>query len=378
MWHTEFGIQNERYQVGVRVSRYHMAIQLLGIMILWGCMLAPWAAAEPHYIREIWLDAQRQRHVNVRMSFAASRQQDQTAHAQPIFIFSLPQGWRWGGHQDHYEYLATELAQRGVVMITVSHYDAMETANTTETFADIYPDILTGNQQDAAVDRYEDIRFILGQLTRINAEQRATWPSLDLDTIAVGGHSSGVLTALHLAGLPVRDRFDNTHAVHSDTRIKAFVIFGYPMEHSSPKHADVRQVSAIPGLHIVGADDHPEFRHASHRLISGAPQYWLVAEGGHAVGSKGPLPLLQDAVGHFISTYLLKDLNSRKALTYDYLKRHGSALRSFKVKEKDAPTWRLALDRRNFVAWLRDTLPWGMWLHDQAKAHYLAQQAQVQ
>ena len=131
-----------------------------------------------------------------------------------------------------------------------------------------------------------------------------------------------------------------------------------------------------PGLHIVGSEDHPETRHASYRLISGAPQYWLVAEGGHGVGSKGPHALLQDIVGQFISAYVTNDLASRNALTYSNFKHYGSAVQQFRTK--NGSTWRTALDRRNLVVWLRETLPWGTWLHHRSIAYHRAQKAQVQ
>ena len=227
------------------MSRYQLAKPWLFAVLLWILSTSPLSAGEPYYIREIWLDQTRQRHVNVRISFAASRQDTHRLEAQPLFLFSLPQGWRWGGYQDHYEYLATDLAQRGVVMVTVSHYDAEETAGTRETFAQLYPDILTGTRNDVSVDRYEDMRFVLSELARINAEQRADWPILDLSTIAVGGHSSGVLTALHLCGLPVRNQLDQIYAQQRDPRVKAFVIMGYPLEYSGPSRHDLQRVFPV-------------------------------------------------------------------------------------------------------------------------------------
>lgn len=152
-------------------------VVLWAVTWLLGGMTATVGYAEPNYIRDIWLDTARQRHVNVRISYAAPRRE--MPDAAPVLLFSSPQGWRWGGHKDHYEYLAEEIASRGVVMVTIGHYHLEETEGTREAFADIYPGILTGARNDIAVDRYEDMQFILRELERINAEQRPNWPALD-------------------------------------------------------------------------------------------------------------------------------------------------------------------------------------------------------
>lgn len=322
---------------------------------------------EPRYVREIWLDEARQRHVNVRIALPPPGELQKNPGPLPLLLFSAPQGFRWGGHMDHYTALSRELVQRGVVMVTLSHYDVDEPMGAHERFSDIYPGILTGARNDAAVDRFEDCLFVLDELARIDGEDRDGWPALDLERIAVGGHSSGTLTALHMSGLPVLDRDGNVFAEHRDPRIKAFVIYSYPLEYSGPSRADLEQVGAVAGLHVAGSKDHPEYRNTSYRYIHAAPQYWLVADGDHNVGAFGSEELILQVTGDFVDAYLQNDTEARARLKRSALQAYGSTLKQFQSKPRSP--W-AKLDHRDFVAWVREVLPWGEWLHARASTYY--------
>jgi hypothetical protein len=321
------------------------------------------AEPEVRYIREIWLDPDRQRHVNVRIALPTKAVAQRQRDAMPLLLFSAPQGFRWGGYADNYEDLSQEMLRRAVVTVTVSHYDIDEPMNANERFSDVYPGVLTGARHDPAVDRYEDWLFVLNQLKTLSPSKAGDWPPLDLDRLAVGGHSSGTLTALHLAGLPVRDRTGAVFATHRDPRVKAFVIYSYPLEYRGPSRADLKQVGAVPGLHVAGATDHPEYRNTAYRYINGAPQHWLVAEGDHNVGATGSEELILELTGRFIDVYLNDKSEQRSRLSLDALEPFRPALKQFTSK----PARRFkSPDQRDFVAWVRDVLPGGRWLHDRA------------
>jgi len=251
-----------------------------------------------------------------------------------------------------------------------------------ERFQDIYPGILTGSRNDPAVDRFEDCLFVLDKLARINGgqsgERRDAWPRLDLNRLAVAGHSAGTLTALHVAGLPVRDRDGRVFAAHRDPRIKAFVIYSYSLDYSGPSRADLKQVGAVAGLHVAGSDDHPEYRNTPYRYIHAAPQYWLVAKGGHNVGARGSDELILQVTGDFVDAYLNENaLNNNEAdknaalarLSTKALQAFGADFKEF--TSKPASRWPQA-DRRDIAAWAVDFLPWGEWLHARTVARYRA------
>ncbi len=343
----------------------------LCVAMLCGVCMMPALAALPEsgpalrLVREVWLDTARQRHVNVRIALPPQGVQGKST-AMPVALFSAPQGFRWGGHVDGYEPLAEMLLKRGVVMVMVFHYDLQEQMGANERFSDIYPGIQTGKRNDAPVDRFEDCLYVLDTLGRINGERRVGWPALDLAKLAVIGHSSGTLTALHMSGLPVRDRDGKVFRVHGDPRVKAFVVYSYPFEYSAPGRADVKQVGAVAGLHVAGTEDHPDYRNSAFRYIEGAPQYWLVAKGDHSVGMFGSEALILQVTGDFIDAHLKGDAVARARLNIDTLKSHRPALKQFMAKTPSA--WP-RLDQRNFVAWARESLPWGKDLHARAMAH---------
>lgn len=334
-----------------------------------GFIMVSLVTAEPLFLREIWFDETRQRHVNVKLAFPKSPSEQ----AMPVLLFSAPQGWRWGGQRDSYEYLADEMVNNGVAMVIMSHYDITETQGTPEKFADIYPGILTGSVNDPAVDRYEDGQFVLRELARGNGQALPRWPKLDLQTIAVGGHSAGVLTALHLCGLPVRDQQDQIYIAKPDPRIKAFMIFGYPMEYRGPRREDLKQVRGVAGLHVVGSQDQPTYHNTSYRYIGGAPQYWLVAEGTHDVGDRGSRELVREVTSRFARAYLFDDATARNLLRLGKFEDTKGDLQQYRVKLVER---RWHVDQRDFVAWARNVLPWGRWLHNFSVRYHAGQKVQ--
>ncbi|MFN9448595.1 MAG: alpha/beta hydrolase family protein [Rubrivivax sp.] len=316
---------------------------------------------QPSFQRERWLDTARQRHVMLRIAWPAAAV-DAGVSAWPVLLMSSPQGFRWSGHTDHYVELSREMVRRGVVMVTVSHVDADEPMTGQERFADVYPGVLTGSLNDPSVDRFEDLRFVLRELERLAAQPAPGRPRLDLQRVAVAGHSSGTLTALQMAGMPVRDRHGKVHTRHHDPRIKAFVVYSWPLEYRGPLRDDLAEVGAVAGLHVAGSQDMPAYRNTAYRYVNGAPQHWLVVEGGHNVGARGSDALVLEATGSFIDVYLKGLQGSQQRLGVDALGRFGDALKQYRSK---GPQRVKSPDQRDFVAWARETLPGGRWLHDQ-------------
>jgi predicted dienelactone hydrolase len=326
------------------------------------------SAPAVRWLRERWLDTERQRHVQVRIALPPPS--SGAGSPLPVLLFSSPQGFRWSGHTDQYVELSRELLRRGIVMVTVAHPDADEPMGAHERFADVYPGLLTGARNDPSVDRFEDMRFVIRQLEALNQRPGSDWPSLDLQRIAVAGHSSGTLTALHMLGMPVRSRTGQVHAQAHDPRIKAFVVYSWPLEYRGPSRDDLLQVAAVPGLHVAGSQDLPQFRQAAYRYVHRAPQYWLVADAGHNVGARGSDALVLEVTGSFLDVHLKGQMAQRGRLEVDALERFGSALKQYRSK----PAQRFKPpDQRDFVAWARETLPGGRWLHDQAIGYALQQ-----
>jgi hypothetical protein len=341
---------------------------LLSHPAAWAYKLRPTDGPEVRYVREVWLDPARQRHVNVRIALPPKQAlEGKVTSALPVLVFSAPQGFRWGGYADNYEDLSQALLQRGIVTVTLSHYDLDEPMSAGQGFSDVYPGIQTGARNDPAVDRYEDGLFVLSQLAKLNERQANDWPRLDLERLAVGGHSSGTLTALHLAGMPVRDRSGHVVAKNQDQRIKALVLFSYPLEYRGPDRDDLSEVGAVAGLHVAGSRDHPQYRNTSYRYLNSAPQHWLVADGDHNVGATGSEALILELTGRFFDVYLKGETQQRPQLNLEALQPFGPALKQYSSK---AAARFKAPDQRDFVAWARDSLPGGRWLHDRAIGHY--------
>lgn len=332
----------------------------------------PAAAPQVRYIREWWLDEARQRHVQVRIALPPKAAGATAQAPMPVLLFSTPQGWRWGGYAEHYRELSAEMLRRGVVTVTVSHPDLDEPMGANERWADVYPGVLTGKRNDAPVDRFEDWGFVLRRLQAMAAQKAGDWPALDFERLAVGGHSSGTWTALHLVGMPVRDREGRVFATQRDARIKAFLLFSAPLEHQGPSREDLSRIGPVPGLHVAGHQDFPEYRQAAYRYAHRAPQVWLVAEGGHNVGAGGSDTLVLEVAGAFVDLYLNGRTEARERLSYESLESFKPALRQFSSKPALAVK---PPDQRDFVAWARDHLPGARWLHERAMAQARSREA---
>jgi predicted dienelactone hydrolase len=104
-----------------------------------------------------------------------------------------------------------------------------------------------------AINRPLDVRFVLGQLERLNRDDAALAGRLDLERIGMAGHSFGAWTTQAVAGQGFVQRGASRALLH-DARVKAAVILSPVARRNDPRHlfTGIR----IPALHLTGTDDH--------------------------------------------------------------------------------------------------------------------------
>lgn len=197
-----------------------------------------------------WQDAKRDRAVPVKIFFPKDG-----AGPFPIVIFSHG----LGGSRDNYEYLGRHWAGCGYVSVHVQHIGSDD---------GVWKDVPLAERAKAmqraamsvsnVVNRPLDGQFVIDQLGKLNADETSPMKGrLDLNAIAIAGHSFGGYTTLALAGqtfiLPL-----GTIKRYNDPRIKAAIQMSAPAPSNRKDMDKIYDSITIPMLHMTGTKDFVE------------------------------------------------------------------------------------------------------------------------
>ncbi len=169
------------------------------------------AAPGPHTVveqPESWIDAERERQVDVRMY---APQPDQTSRHLPAVVLSHG----LGESRDSYGYLARLWASYGYVVCAMTHEGSDSVA---------LEGLRAGDRSNLARDhftlRFGDLAFVIDRL--LAADQ----PRVDPDRIGVAGHSMGSDTAYQAVGMTINLPGGADRHIFRDSRVKACVGMG--------------------------------------------------------------------------------------------------------------------------------------------------------
>lgn len=218
------------------------------------------------------VDHHRERTVPVRIYLP--RGQDRL----PLILFSPGLGNSRAG----YSYLGRGWAGEGYAVIFLSHPDSDDTLSLRELYGAAF-------DQSVWKNRPLDVTFVLDQLHgRADPSLAAVASRIDLDRVAVAGHSYGAYTALALAGGLVL--LDGERVSLADPRFRAVALL------SPPRMRAISSVAAyapirLPVLHLTGTRDNsivfatpPRVRRVPFESIANAEQF-LVTFAGARHGS---------------------------------------------------------------------------------------------
>jgi predicted dienelactone hydrolase len=212
----------------------------------------------------------------------------------PVILFSHG----LGGTRDTYEYLGRQWAAHGYVVIHLQHPGSDDSAWRGQQ-RPMQSMVEAANLQNA-LDRDQDVKFVLDQLEALNRNDPKLKGLLDLKLIGMAGHSFGAQTTLLVAGQklaggrPIAERMLGDL---SDPRIKAVI----PMSAGIPatranldgSFAAIR----IPIFYMTGTrDDSPigDIKAADRRLAyehtrGSSDAYLLTFNGGDHMVFSGRL-----------------------------------------------------------------------------------------
>lgn len=196
----------------------------------------------------------------------------------PILIFSHG----LGGNRETYLYFAKHMASHGYLCVHIQHRgsdtDAMKAGEAPmEAFRKAAADLRN------ALNRPKDVSFTLDQLTEMNKPSGELAGRLDLDRIAIAGHSFGAYTAMAVAG-----QGENRLR---DPRVKSAIAMSAP----APKAGTGYSAITIPTLIMTGTlDNSPvtggtaESRIQAFEQLTKNERYLVVFTGGdHMIFSGG-------------------------------------------------------------------------------------------
>lgn len=203
----------------------------------------------------------------------------------PVILFSHG----LGGSRQGGAYLGRHLASRGYVCFHIQHAGSDESLwkGKTRQRASIMR-TLEGSLADPrnALNRFEDVPFVLDQLEKLEKEGPLFKGRLDLGKIGMAGHSYGGRSTMIAAG----ERVGRRYLSFKDSRIRAGLVLSPNLPNSRVDLQRAYRDIDIPLFHITGTEDasplpssrgmDPKRRTEPYRRIrTGAPQYLLVLQG---------------------------------------------------------------------------------------------------
>ena len=206
-----------------------------------------------------------------------------------------------GDSRDALGYIARFLCSHGYYVAAMQHYGSdMSLGEGTNPLFAAWRLWRAGREPRNYLLRAGDLAFVLQKLSLRDHQAGPCKNNLDLNDVAVMGHSMGALTALLAAG----QLFTTDVGLRSlrDPVPKAFVVFSPPVSQEQRNFARVYGGINLPGLHVSGGEDEARLgvtpageRRVPFDNITGADQYllWLSQADhrtplGHAPGPNRP------------------------------------------------------------------------------------------
>lgn len=256
-----------------------------------------------------------------------------------------------GGSRDGFPYLGEFLSKHGYAVLVMQHPGSDKSVLADASILGPREQLSQANRQkmSAAVNRenararYDDVVFLLDELQRRDKTDERFEGRLDLDRIAVGGHSFGAFTTLSVLG-----RFP----YKAEPRLKA----GVAMSPNSPRGVDADRIHRnirVPILHLTGTKDDspldPELKPADRRIpydkIHDASQYLVVFRDGDHMLFSGhrrfrPLneteqacrPIIAKAVLRFLDAHLKNDAEAQTWMQGDGLRQEVGTRGTVEIK----------------------------------------------
>lgn len=278
------------------------------------------ASSQTKIIYENWHDQNRTRDLPVKIYLPES------ALNAPVVIFSHG----LGGSREAALYLGKYWSEHGYVCVFVQHPGSDESiwkpkveSHQIKTFMG-FLNALKDTLKDPshAINRANDIPFIVDQLELKSKPDSGSCLAgkIDIQNIAIAGHSFGAWTALTASGQKLVDS-NGRVKTFTDPRLKVAIYLSPTCPRKTVDPSVAFEDIAVPGLHMTGTKDTSpigetkiEDRRAAFDSISRADQYLVtIKKADHMVfngrprerkGDKAQQEVIAKASTYFLDAYL--------------------------------------------------------------------------
>lgn len=271
---------------GVRLRRYivNMNKFLYPLLSLLALSLTSIVLAAPQTIDAEFKDAARDRSILLRLRVPDG------GDKVPLVIFSHG----LGGSRDGGKAWGEHWAANGYFVIHVQHQGSDQEIMKRGHGAPLER-LKRGANAEQLIARTDDVRFVLDEVTRRQTNGDATYARIDLNRIAMTGHSFGAATTMALADM----RYPGTSRTLVDSRLKAFIALS-PRAAQNARDAAFNQYAEMkkPFLTVTGTIDGdmlgngatPDRRAAVHDVLPAGDKYRVIFENGdHMVFNGGAI-----------------------------------------------------------------------------------------
>jgi alpha-beta hydrolase superfamily lysophospholipase len=289
---------------------------------------APSADAPAYAVSDdTWRDAARQRDIPIRLYLPT----DGTKAAPAILV-----SHGLGDSRQAMAFACREWATRGFIVVALQHPGSDENVWRNAGPADAFTAVLRAASAEQFGERCKDVKFALDELERRHAGAGRLAKRIDLDRLAIAGHSFGSLTAQAVIGQRYAPQ-PGLPATFKDDRIKAAVLMSPGIEgvkDFDTAFADVR----VPVFHFTGTADAvaglgvttPSKRRVPFDRMIASDQYLVIFDRGDHIVFSGHRPhgvneeryeLIERATAQlsadFFVAYLKDEPAARAAITRD-------------------------------------------------------------
>jgi len=270
-----------------------------------------------------WTDSRRNRTLPVKIYLPQFK-----GAAFPVVVFSHG----LVGSREAAVYLGNYWAERGYVAVFIQHPGSDESfwkphavagITTRESLMPEFKKTVANPMH--ALNRAQDVHFVIDKLTELNKTDKELAGKMNLNALAIAGHSYGSWTALTASGQNLFTP-DGRSMSSADARIKAAIYLSPTPPRKNQDPSAVFSNIKIPGLHFTGTiDSSPvndttagERRVAFDNIVK-SDQYLVILEGAdHMVfnGGRRAAPkaidqkhheIIEETTTKFLDAYLKKD-----------------------------------------------------------------------
>ena len=274
------------------------------------------------FVRFDWHDATRDRDVPVKIYFPG-----ESSSPFPVIVFSHG----LGGTREGYEYLGRQWAANGYVSVHVQHVGSDDSAWRGQ--AEPMKAMKQAASLQNSIDRPKDVSFVVDQLTQLNKSDPKLKDRLDLDQLAIAGHSFGAQTSMLIAGqlLGGRPLFGHMPKL-SDDRFKVALAMSESVPLNRARLDEIYAPIHIPTFFMTGTEDDSPLgdtkaaeRPLPFQHTNAHPTYLLILQDGDHMVFSGRLgqsrphdaehqKLIRETSTAFFDAYLKHDDAAKKWL----------------------------------------------------------------